>query len=316
VASDLRVIVLASLVAVPSAFVFGSCILSCAPKPFELDEVVDKKDLERHLKDSAAEMNCERVCEIVQGSHHHEVTRLDSCELEIVSPEAVHVTCSGNSVFVHEGRRPFARLEHDRPWSPGTPLGATLAELAYLEAASVLAFTELADQLARLGAPAELRDRCLAAAEDERRHASLLGALARQHGVTPREPRAHDREPPPLVELARHNAVEGCVFESFAALLAVVRSLTAADETVRMAYGSIAEDELRHGQLAWDIHAWACAQLDARARASVHADRERAIATLPAHARALSSMPPALQRLRPDAAEQLAHEFASRIAAA
>ena len=44
-----------------------------------------------------------------------------------------------------------------------SPRGVTLAELAYLEAASILAFTELATQLERLGAPAELIERCHAA---------------------------------------------------------------------------------------------------------------------------------------------------------
>ena len=312
---DLRAVIVASLAAVPSG-----CLTSW-PRAFEVDAVVRKHDLQHGDQDKPlGTLACERFCwgGLNQRISHNriEIKELDRCESEPVEPDAIHVICSGTYVTFHEGRRPLAQLEHDRPSSADAELGATLAELAYLEAASILAFTELAAQLARLGAPVELRERCLAAAEDERRHAAMLGALANQHGATPPKPRVHDRRPPELLELALHNAVEGCVFESFAALLACVRAATAADPVLRAIYCSIAEDELRHGQLAWDIHAWAFTRLDQRERAHVLDQRRRAIATLPAHARALASMPPALQRLQPQTAERLAHEFTDRIAAA
>jgi hypothetical protein len=313
VSIDLRALVLASLATVPSA-------CSVPPTPFEIDAVVH--DPYFYSDKPLAEWDCKTICQIaLNESHGHGhnnwgIRRLDSCEFERAEPDLIHVTCSGGYRFMQEGRRPFAQLEREHPRSLVSELGATLAELAYLEAASILAFTELAAQLERLGAPAELIERCQAAAVDERRHASVLAALARQHGVEPLEPHAPTCDALELIELARHNAVEGCVLESFAALIACVRAATAGEPVLREAYRSIANDELRHGQLAWEIHAWAYPQLDERARARVLSARSHALAALPKRARSLTSLPPGLQRLGPDVAVRLAREFANRITAA
>ena len=77
----------------------------------------------------------------------------------------------------------------------------------------------------------------------------------------------------------------------------------------------IADDELRHGQLAWDIDAWAFTRLDQPARMRVLIERTRALAELPDRAEALAALPPALQRLDPSSARWLAFEFAGRVAA-
>lgn len=312
----LRYIVLASLASVSSA-------CEGPPKPFEVDGRVERLHVPVRYWDMPLDQwDCKDVCEVaLNDSHGHghnnwTIKQLDSCELELAEPRLIHVTCSGIYRFAQEGRRPLAGLEREPPRSVTSALGAILAELAYLEAASILAFSELATQLERLGAPAELIERCLAAAADERRHADVLGTLARQHGGVPIEPRAHTRDTLGLFELARHNAVEGCVLESFAALIACVRAATARDPVLRHAYRSIAEDELRHGQLAWDIHAWAFARLDERARTQVIAARSHTLAELPSRARSLTALPHALQRLGSAAATRLAHEFADRIAAA
>jgi hypothetical protein len=304
----LRDIVLASLAAVPSA-------CEGPPTHFEVDGRVE------HFRAHANAKDCEFVCELALNDSHgkgHDnwhIDRLDSCEIES-EPDTIHVTCSGTYRFAYEGRRPLAGLALDEPRAIDGELGACLAELAYLEAASIVAFSELATQLERLVAPAELIDRCRAAAVDERRHADLLAALSRRHGGEPREPLVQPRDAPSLLALARHNAVEGCVLESFAALIACVRAATADDADLRAAYRGIAEDELRHGQLAWDIDAWVLARLHARARARVLAARSLALAELPARARSLASPPLALQRLEPEMAARLAQGFAQRIRAA
>jgi hypothetical protein len=313
VSIDLRSVVLGSL-----AMVSGAC--GGPPKPFEIDRAIR---VPYYYWDRPREQwECKQLCQVaLNESHGHGhnnwgITQLDSCQDELVEPRLVHVTCSGTYRFMNEGRRPLAQLERDRPRSFASELGATLAELAYLEAASILAFTELAAQLQRLGAPTDLIERCHAAALDERRHANVLGSLARRHGATPLEARARACHELELSELTRHNAVEGCVLESFAALIACVRATTAGDPVLREAYLDIADDELRHGQLAWDIHAWAFGRLDERARARVLAARSHALAQLPKRARSLTSLPPALQRLQPGTAARLAHEFSNRITAA
>jgi hypothetical protein len=67
--------------------------------------------------------------------------------------------------------------------------------------------------------------------------------------------------------LAVENAREGCVGESFAALIATFQATTAADPEVRAHLTSIAGDETRHAELAWEIDAWLRTQLTRRQRA-------------------------------------------------
>ena len=91
--------------------------------------------------------------------------------------------------------------------------------MAALEAASVPAFERLSAELALHGAPSALVARALEARDDERRHAALVVALARRYGA---ERGAVRRSALPLRSLravAEENGVEGCVHETFAALL-------------------------------------------------------------------------------------------------
>lgn len=155
-------------------------------------------------------------------------------------------------------------------------LARFLAECARLEAIAVVAFDHLADELARLGAPAELVDRARGAASDERRHAEVMCSLAAARSA--RE-LSFCFEPPrdrSLFELALENRVEGCVRETFGAALAAYQAQHAEDEGLRAALPAIAVDELSHAQWSWDLDAWACSQLtraqrDALDRAQVEA---------------------------------------------
>lgn len=309
---DLRFVVFSTLC------VTSTCgVLSCGGTHFEVETVVERGHAIQYgirVDETLAEADCERIC-YAAIPYQYRIVRLDECRLEPVEADAdaVHVVCSGLYRWLQDGRRPWAPLAGDRQRGPDHRLGALLAEFAYLEAASIFAFHELATQLEHFGAPSELIARCRAAAEDERRHANVLGTLA---GVSPIEPRVQARRQPNLFEFARHNAVEGCVLESFAALLACVRAESAADPAIRAAYREIADDELRHGQLAWDIHAWVCTRLDPAAYQEVLAERARALAELPERAEALAGLPPAVQRLDRFTARRLALEFAGRLAAA
>jgi hypothetical protein len=73
----------------------------------------------------------------------------------------------------------------------------------------------------------------------------------------------------PLEDVAVENAVEGCVRETWGAVLASWQSRTAADPEIRAAFASIARDEMRHAALAWSIHRWAQRSLDDAALARV-----------------------------------------------
>jgi hypothetical protein len=213
------------------------------------------------------------------------------------------------------GRRPLHHIEFDL--DQGDELGRAYANMAYLEAAAVDAFIELAAQLRRLGAPQELIARCLAAAEDERLHTRWLTALANHHGVRVPSPQVEAGAPAAtLLEIATHNAVEGCVNETWAALCAHYWARSATDERLRAVFGRIAEDETRHGQLAWDLHQWLLTQLDEHGRALVGAAQVQALADLPALAREQSSaLPPVFGQLSAAGTEALATDFVRRLAA-
>ncbi len=75
---------------------------------------------------------------------------------------------------------------------------------------------------------------------------------------------------PLLREIVAHNAVEGCGHECFAALWAAVQGRHAPNLVLRALQTGIAADELRHGQLAWDLHLWVQRQLGREEAAQVN----------------------------------------------
>lgn len=209
------------------------------------------------------------------------------------------------------GRRPLghveARVEH------ADSLGRALAAFATMEAASVDAFLELQHQLERWNAPRDLIERCKRAAHDEVQHARVFTALADERGV---------RVPPPqrvatedsLVDAAIHNATEGCVRETWAALLAHYQARAAGTPRLRRTYEAIASDETRHGQLAWDLHRWFLERLDAPNRRRVLDAQRSALERLPTEARAQAqSFPAELGCPAPAIAEQLARAFRAEL---
>ncbi|MFO0576605.1 MAG: ferritin-like domain-containing protein [Polyangia bacterium] len=180
--------------------------------------------------------------------------------------------------------------------APGlVAVGEYFAAAARLEAASITAFEVLRAELLAHGAPAELLAAASEAAADEVRHAERTAALAARYGARCAEPRVEPRPPRPLLELAIENAVEGCVRETFGALLGAYQAAAAADPEVAAAMAGIAEDEARHAALAWRLAAWLEPQLDAGGLAAVRAARAEAVATL--RRELAAPVPPELERL-------------------
>jgi hypothetical protein len=169
------------------------------------------------------------------------------------------------------GRRPIGFTDPVADASD-PEVAAFFSACAQLEGASIAAFQILADELRHHGAPQALVDRARAAARDEARHFKLTARLARRFGAgRVRCPRVTRRPERDLLSVALENATEGCVSESFAAAVALHQAATASDPGVRAVMATIAEDELLHAQLAWDVHAWATDRLD-------RADRDRVVA--------------------------------------
>jgi hypothetical protein len=154
------------------------------------------------------------------------------------------------------GRRP-AGLGEQAVASAGA-LTRYLERQAYLEAASVEAFARLADELASFGAPSELVERARRAGDDEVRHHALLLALGRRFdpGFACSAPDVAPAKVRSLFDLALENAVEGCVRETWGALLAHHQAARATDGSVRFACALIADDETRHAELSWATHRW------------------------------------------------------------
>lgn len=182
------------------------------------------------------------------------------------SGEPIIVECSYCPGTV--GRRPPGLRE--------ARFGAFFADAAYLEAASVHAFQLLEAELARHDAPTDLLVRAACAAEDERRHARVTSRLA---GIATPAVRVTPSRPRTLEEIAIENAAEGCVRETFGALLANYQAQHAPGDVAKV-MRRIAPDETSHASLAWAIAAWAHALLSAEGRARVAESMRDAVMAL------------------------------------
>jgi hypothetical protein len=186
----------------------------------------------------------------------------------------------GNNCAI--GRRPAGLVEVDAFCTD--PVGAFFARAAQLEAASVDAFRVLERELRAHGAPRGLRARATRAANDEIAHARMTAAIARRFGGRFERPRVEPREVRSLEEIALENATEGCVNETYGALVATFQARAAADPRVRAAMARIARDETRHAALARDVAAWIEPQLSPAARRRVEQARAEAVQRLRASA--------------------------------
>jgi len=190
------------------------------------------------------------------------------------------ITCrveyGGYSTFsTNAGRRPpgFASALPARG-----DLGDFFLGCAELEAASVVAFELLGRELAAHGAPAALVGWAERAAVEEQHHTAAMLLLARRFGahdaLTPPQP-ARERS---LFALALDNAVEGCVNETYAALVATWQAEHASDPVVRATMTDIAADETSHARFSWSLDAWLLPRLTPAERAEIACARTSALA--------------------------------------
>lgn len=178
------------------------------------------------------------------------------------------------------GRRPRGLVASARVVA-SSALGSYFASVAHLEAASVVAFRSLRRELLAHDVPARLAAACARAADDEVRHARTTARLARRNGAAPPRVRvARSRRTRTLEEIALENAVEGCVRETFGALLLAWQAAHARDADTARALRSITADETRHAALSWRIDAWAASRLEPAARLRIRRARRAALRNL------------------------------------
>jgi len=177
------------------------------------------------------------------------------------------------------GRRPDGLARQD-PCHANTRAGRHFAGIATLEAAAVIAFERLADELERLGAPPALVADARKAAQDEVRHAEVMTGVARHFGAEPEAPAVAQVPPRDPYSIALENAVEGSIRETFGALTGSYQALAATDPLVAKAMRTVSEDEIFHAELSARVDAFLDTLLTESERASVAAARKRAIAEL------------------------------------
>jgi hypothetical protein len=175
------------------------------------------------------------------------VTRTQNCNPYLETRFVLHVARDGTvsqlaseelvrrpDFCVTIGRRPEG-LEHGIAAGGTHALGAFFGDMAMLEAASVYAFEIIARELEAFGAPKDLIAQARLAAADEVRHAEVVSGLARMFGAVPGQPEVASRPLRNLHAFALDNAVEGCVRETFGALLAAYQAQQADHAAVRAA---------------------------------------------------------------------------------
>jgi hypothetical protein len=209
------------------------------------------------------------------------------------------IACDVQQFCGGTGRRPVALVEGPaRAWA--STAGACFARGARLEAASVLAFRVLGGELEAHRAPGALVEACHRAATEEIGHARMNAALTHRYGAVAERPVYSDTPPVrTLEEIAIENAREGCVRETFGALMGLWESTQARDPVVATATSFIAREELGHARLGWAIGQWASGRLTSTARAKIDEARFLAARSLMAEA--------------PETLQQMASQFASAI---
>lgn len=195
------------------------------------------------------------------------VTKVDEELLEVGNPNCA------------VGRRPEGLVDSRRTRAR-SPLARHFEATASLEAAAVEAFIVMERELVAHGAPSSLSLRARIAAEEERRHTHTMASLARRFGGNPVRPTMERRPIRSLDAMALENVVEGCVRETFGALLAQRQGLLASDDEVRASHQTIAAEETTHAALSWDLHGWMNRRLGSRPRRELVQASRRAVETL------------------------------------
>lgn len=175
-----------------------------------------------------------------------------------------------------EGRRPEGYVEP----RPEATVAGWLAHAADLERVSIDAFRILHRELSHYGAPEELLLASLRAEADEVVHARMMGNLAVREGATLSTTPVPHGAVRALVDIALENAVEGCVRETYGAVVAGYQAKHASRIDVRKLMDRVYRDECAHAELAWSVHAWILPRLSSDERARVESAMDAAVREL------------------------------------
>jgi hypothetical protein len=168
-------------------------------------------------------------------------------------------------------------------------LAAHWARLGQMEHASIAAFARFNLHLLSLAAPSELVEACNRALADETAHARACFVLASAYGGTAIGPSrldiGHCFEDTSLLAIAKLVLREGCLGETVASLEALAAAEVASDPAVKRALTRIANDELKHAELAFKFMRWALTLSSVEERHELAAEAARKLADFESDAR-------------------------------
>lgn len=229
-------------------------------------------------------MECVEAAEVQTPTSGSETSE-DQSPVALTTPVAV---CRMRTHYMGGiGRRPEGLVVGD---ALGTQeAGAFFARMEQLERAAVLAFTRTERELRLHGAPGHFVRDVIRARREEERHVRIAARWRERLGgerASIISPRGAPRD---LEALARENAAEGCVHETWGAVLAAAQARAVAERAARRLDAThvlgalardlegIATDEASHAALSHRLDAWARRALSRQARARLDVARARAI---------------------------------------
>ncbi len=198
------------------------------------------------------------------------------------------------------------------------PFAAHLRAMGALEHASIPAVSRMALDLVALGAPPDLIADAHVAALDEVRHARFALGLAKALDGRDESP---GPLPLPVVEpgadvakLAIETVVDGCVQETIGSALIRASARACTVPSLARALAAVADDEERHGVLAFRVARFLIGRLAPHARAEVEATI-RAVVTSWSSSPSKQPAPPELGLLDPEAERAYAAEALAKVVA-
>ena len=241
-----------------------------------------------NIQKSNQEINCRLLCQ--QSLHSFPLTQdsyqvssgsylINSCSDQLienweeqskqgdVNLSVGEVTCGltpKSPPRVIKGRAPLSGVSHSRS---AKDLASYFARQAQEEAISIFSFAELHDILCAYHAPENLQQRSIKALREEQLHTRMAIALCEQYGGTAPAIQVPTLKSVSLFEATLHNALVGCIQETWAAVLEEFQAQHT--QKHNRVQHRIAKDEISHAQLAWDIHSFFMSMLSDQEQSSI-----------------------------------------------
>ncbi len=241
----------------PVAYDLNECSFDYYTYEYQYKVYVSEEDLKPLLDANGqiSEEACATICS--------ETNIIYTCTCEYIKEidNAFEFQCSTEREnFVYEGRG-NGNIRKNSTGEGSNPIAIWSARAYHAEASSVAAFLQIRTELDAFGAPQELLDRSLRSACDEVAHAKAMRHICLQHGGSLSKLEFGTLPSRSLFAFAIDNIEEGCVGEAYAAMCVLFQSQNLPPSDIQKLLQKIARDELKHVELAYDIHTWCCSQL-------------------------------------------------------